>query len=65
MSGDVDLVLQGAEALVREICAAEGIDESLIRRLIAIERDHAGMMRRRGVQDAIDAALGEEMERGS
>lgn len=65
MSGDVGLLMQGTEALVDEICAAEGIDDGLIRRLIAIERDHAGMVRRRGVQDAIDAALSEEMERGS
>lgn len=57
------LMLPGADALVREICAAEGVDPATVIRLLEIEQDYAGMIRRRGIQDAIDAALSTEAER--
>ena len=63
MSQDLNLLmLPAAEQLLQDICAQEAIDPALIRRLIAIERDFAGMVRRRGIQDAIDAALSEVVD---
>lgn len=66
MTRDVNLLmLPGAEALVNEICAAEGLDPALIARLVRIEQDYAGMVRRRGIQDAIDSALSEKADSDS
>ncbi|WP_201413876.1 hypothetical protein [Mesorhizobium sp. J8] len=47
----------GAEAIVREACSAEAIDPALLDRLIVIEQEFAGMLRRRGIFEAIDAAF--------
>lgn len=58
MTDDLGLLnLPGADSLVREACAAEGLDPALIARLVRIEQEFAGMARRRGIFDAFDAAL--------
>lgn len=51
------LMLPGAEELVREICAGEGVEPDLVIRLVAIEQNFTGMVRRRGIQEAIGAVL--------
>ncbi|MGX1786507.1 DNA modification system-associated small protein [Bosea sp. NPDC055332] len=53
-------LVPGADALVREVCAAEGIDPALLDQLLKIEQDFAGMLRRRGILDAIEEALSEK-----
>jgi hypothetical protein len=58
ISGTIGLLTApGAKELVEEVCAAHGIAPELLHRLLGIEQNFAGMLRRRGIIDAIDHAL--------
>ena len=58
MSGMIGLfTVPGAQALVDDVCRDHGIEPALLNRLLSVEQDFAGMMRRRGILDAIDKAL--------
>lgn len=46
-----------SQVILAEICDAYGIDPALIGNLITLEQDFAGMQRRRGIFDEIDALL--------
>lgn len=49
--------LPGAAEIIQEVCAAEGVDPALLDRLVATEQAFAGMMRRRGIMDALDEVI--------
>jgi DNA sulfur modification protein DndC len=45
------------QALLREVCEAEGLPAKLIEQLVQIEKDKSGLMRRHGLFQDIDRAL--------
>lgn len=45
------------QALLREVCEAEGLPAELVEQLVQIEKDKSGLMRRHGLFQDIDRAL--------
>tara|TARA_R110000751_G_scaffold2018_18_gene10748 strand:+ start:520247 stop:520447 length:201 start_codon:yes stop_codon:yes gene_type:complete len=46
-----------ARGLLQEICADQGLSPDLVEDLLAVERQHIGMARRRGLYDRLNECL--------
>lgn len=46
-----------ARNLLQEICSEQGLSADLIEDLLAVERQHSGMARRRGIYDRLNDCL--------
>ena len=61
MAANVVVLLQSRNGrrLVREKCAAAGLDITVLERLIDAELDHVGKLRKRGITGDFDEIFGE------